>query len=58
MATAKAVARKSTGGKTPLKKSTKTVKRPSGVGTRGEINRSIIIFPKITEPRGAASLTD
>ncbi|PUU78179.1 histone-fold-containing protein [Tuber borchii] len=29
MATAKAVARKSTGGKTPLKKPTKTVKRPS-----------------------------
>ena len=46
MATAKAVARKSTGGKTPLKRSTKTVKRPSGVGAKGEINRSIIIFQK------------
>ncbi|PWW80434.1 hypothetical protein C7212DRAFT_172474 [Tuber magnatum] len=30
MATAKAVARKSTGGKTPLKKPSKTVKRPTG----------------------------
>lgn len=46
MATAKAVARKSTGGKTPLKRSTKTVKRPSGAGAKGEINRSIIIFQK------------
>ncbi|KAG0633345.1 histone-fold-containing protein [Tuber brumale] len=34
MAKSKAVARKSTGGKAPPKKSTKTVKRPSGVGAR------------------------